>query len=166
MNHFDQILSCCSVFFIVSISTSGIARGTEPLGMEPLRVSQVNPRYFTDGRGRAIYLTGSHTWANLQEIKANPDARDFDYEAFLDFMQEYNHNFMRMWAWEQAAWTPNTNVKVLFEPLPYLRTGPGHALDGGLKFDLKAFNEDYFSRLRSRTIEAGRRGMQLILGLS
>jgi len=130
-----------------------------------LRVSGKNPRYFTDGSGRAIYLTGSHTWANLQELRASPDAPNFDYEAFLDFMQEYNHNFMRMWAWEQAAWTPNTNVKVLFEPLPYLRTGPGNALDGGLKFDLKAFNEDYFSRLRSRVVEASRRGIYVSIML-
>jgi hypothetical protein len=70
-----------------------------------------------------------------------------------------------MWAWEQAAWTPNTNVKVLFELLPYLRTGPGNALDGGLKFDLKAFNEDYFSRLRSRVMEAGRRGIYVSIML-
>ncbi len=33
----------------------------------PLRVCPDNPRYFTDDSGRAIYLTGSHTWATLQE---------------------------------------------------------------------------------------------------
>jgi len=130
-----------------------------------LRVSDKNPRYFTDESGRAIYLTGSHTWANLQELKASPDTPNFDYEASLDFMQEHNHNFMRMWIWEQAAWTPNTNVKVLFEPLPYLRTGPGNALDGKPKFDLRAFNENYFSRLRSRVMEAGRRGIYVSIML-
>jgi hypothetical protein len=31
----------------------------------PLRVHPKNPRYFTDGTGRAVYLTGSHTWDNL-----------------------------------------------------------------------------------------------------
>lgn len=30
----------------------------------PLRVSKVNPRSFTAGSGRAIYLTGQHTWAS------------------------------------------------------------------------------------------------------
>jgi hypothetical protein len=38
----------------------------------PLRVHPANPRYFTDDTGRAIYLTGSHTWANFQEIKLPP----------------------------------------------------------------------------------------------
>ena len=33
----------------------------------PLRVHPKNPRYFTDGSGGAIYLTGSHTWLNLQD---------------------------------------------------------------------------------------------------
>ena len=28
----------------------------------PLRVHPANGRYFTDASGRAIYLTGSHTW--------------------------------------------------------------------------------------------------------
>ena len=31
----------------------------------PLRVNSANRRYFTDGSRKAIYLTGSHTWANL-----------------------------------------------------------------------------------------------------
>ena len=32
----------------------------------PLRVHPTNHRYFTDGSGKAILLTGSHTWANFQ----------------------------------------------------------------------------------------------------
>ena len=34
----------------------------------PLRVHPTNPRYFTDDGNKAIYLTGSHTWSNLQDI--------------------------------------------------------------------------------------------------
>ena len=33
----------------------------------PLRVNPVNRRYFTDGSGRSILLTGSHTWMNFQD---------------------------------------------------------------------------------------------------
>ena len=33
----------------------------------PLKVHPRNPRYFADGSGRAIFLTGAHTWANLQD---------------------------------------------------------------------------------------------------
>jgi hypothetical protein len=36
-----------------------------------------------------------------------------------------NHNFMRFWHWMQAAYAPWTDEKMLVDPLPYLRSGPG-----------------------------------------
>src|SRR5262245_4744640 len=45
----------------------------------PLRVDPANPRYFTDGSGRAIYLTGSHTWDARQDMGTHL----FDYERYL-----------------------------------------------------------------------------------
>lgn len=119
-----------------------------------LRVHPSNPRYFTDGSGKAIYLTGSHTWAILQDQgKANPP-RAFDFAAYLDFLKAHNHNFTRMWTWENARWAPWTEQDVFFDPLPYQRTGPGDAIDGRPKFDLTKFNQAYFDRLRSRVIAA------------
>lgn len=29
-----------------------------------------NPRYFTDNSGKAIFLTGSHTWENFQDMSS------------------------------------------------------------------------------------------------
>ena len=41
-----------------------------------LRVSTMNPRYFTDSSGKPIYLTGSHTWTGLIDRGAgDPPAR-------------------------------------------------------------------------------------------
>jgi len=34
----------------------------------PLRLHPANPRYFADRHGRAVYLTGSHTWDTLQDL--------------------------------------------------------------------------------------------------
>ncbi len=124
----------------------------------PLRANPSNPRYFTDDTGRAIYLTGSHTWATLVDIKLKGDP-EFPYGEWLDFMQAHNHNFMRMWAWghpEMAPWTEN---KLYFDPLPQARTGPDLALDGKPRYDLSRFNEAYFDRLRSRVLGAGERGI-------
>lgn len=119
----------------------------------PLRVLSSNQRYFTDGSGKAIYLTGSHTWTNFQDIGAYPPST-FDYWAYLDFLQTYNHNFIRLWrgenAWEQG---------VVRLPSPYFRTGPGNASDGKPKFDLSQFNQAYFDRLRERVRDAGDRGI-------
>jgi len=108
--------------------------------LKPLTVHPTNPRYFTDGSGKAVYLTGSHTWNNFQHNQVYPSV---DYNKYLDFLQEYNHNFIRMWAWEQAAWDPWAVGKVSVEPIPYQRTGPGNALDGKPKFDLTQFNQAY-----------------------
>jgi hypothetical protein len=135
----------------------------------PLRVHPTNPRYFTDGSGQAIFLTGSHTWANFQDIGVAPLPK-FDWPAYLDMMVKHNHNFMRFWHWMQAAYAPWTDEKMLVDPLPYLRTGPGTALDGLPKFDLTKFNPAYLHRMRSRLIEARDRGIyaavQLFQGFS
>ena len=127
----------------------------------PLRVHPENPRYFANGSGRAVFLTGSHTWANFQERGVEGETADFDYERYLDFMQELGHNFMRMWTWEHAQWMQfvPSDTLIRYEPMAYMRTGPGLALDGKPKFDLARFNQDYFDRLRKRVEAAGRRGI-------
>jgi hypothetical protein len=121
-----------------------------------------NGRYFTDGSGKAIYLTGTHTWTNLVDRGPSDPPPAFDYTAYLDFMQQHNHNFMRMWAWENTLTTietPTGTVSEYYDPHPYLRTGPDLANDGLPKFDLDQFNQAYFNRLRDRVILAGQRGI-------
>ena len=124
----------------------------------PLRVSPVNRRYFTDDRGKAIYLTGSHTWANLVDVRREGDP-PFDYDEYLDFMESSGHNFMRMWTWDHTEMAPWTRTKLYFDPMPQARTGPGLALDGKPRYDLGKWNEAYFERLRSRIVQAGERGI-------
>jgi len=124
----------------------------------PLRAHPDNGRYFTDEGGKAIYLTGSHTWANLQDIGL-ADMPPFPYEEYLDFMEAYGHNFMRLWMFEQPERACWTEARILFAPLPWMRTGNGTANDGLPKFDLTAWNEAYFERLRQRLMAAGRRGI-------
>ena len=129
-----------------------------------LRVHPDNPRYFTDDSGEAVYLTGSHTWANLQDIGLAGDP-PFPYDEYLNFMQSYGHNFMRLWMFEHPERASWTDVHMLFDPLPWARTGPGLAADGLPKFDLDVWNEGYFERMRSRTIAAGERGIYVAVML-
>ncbi len=124
----------------------------------PLVVCKENPRYFGRPDGRPVYLTGSHTWATLHD-RLLEETPVFDYSAWLDFMDHHNHNFLRLWAWEQSAWMQFTDRLVKYGPNRYRRTGPGASLDGGPKFDLTQFNDDFFDRLRSRVVAAGRRGI-------
>ena len=141
-----------------SIHSLANLRATTATG--PLKVSKSNSRYFVDSTGKAVYLTGSHTWSNLQDSGLTNPPPKFDYTAYLDFLQENNHNFFRLWTWEQSGpWIGTIGDDYWFEPLPYQRLGPGIARDGQLKFDLTKFNQAYFDRLRQRVQEAGDRGI-------
>jgi hypothetical protein len=132
----------------------------------PLRVHPENPRYFTDGTGKAIYLTGSHTWNNLVDMGPSDPPPRFDFPAHLDWMVQLNHNFMRMWTWESTTWDTTGNSPGqrkekphTASPHPWARTGPGNALDGKPKFDLTKYDPEYFGRLRARVAAAGEKGI-------
>jgi hypothetical protein len=136
----------------------------------PLTVSAANPRYFTAAAGdaaghKAVYLTGSHIWNNLhdgmgpgQGCAEAPER--FDYDAYLDFLAEHGHNFIRLWRWEQfRSQAAGGDFHLCMTPQPWPRTGPGAARDGKPRFDLDRFDEAFFERLRDRVAAAGRRGI-------
>jgi hypothetical protein len=131
----------------------------------PLRVHPINPRYFTDGSGRAVLLAGAHTWYTLQDSGWSDPPPAFNYTVFLDSLKTRNQNFFRMFVWEQARWSVLVTGNYYYSPLPYQRTGPGSALDGKPKFDLTKFNEAYFDRLRQRVQQAGDRGIYVSIQL-
>jgi hypothetical protein len=143
---------------------SAVAEAVPAAG--PLQGWNVNPRYFTDGSGRAIYLAGSHNWHNFQDNGHRlPEGQDppplFDYNAYLDFLEAHHHNFFRLWRWEAPKWTdvqPPGVIKYC-QPHPWVRSGPGVANDGKPRFDLDRFDESYFDRMRSRLIAARDRGI-------
>ena len=132
----------------------------------PLVVSKKNPRYFATeddaGHERLVYLTGSHIWNNFHDGlgpgTAAPEKPEVnDYAAYLRFLKAHHHNFIRLWRWEQfQSQSGASNFHLNMSPQPWQRTGPGKAKDGKPKFDLDAFDEAYFARLRARVIEAGK----------
>ncbi len=75
----------------------------------PLRVHPKNPRYFADPSGRAVYLTGSHTWPSLVDIGPGDPPPAFDFAAYLDFLERLGHNFIRLWTWEPVTWNTARN---------------------------------------------------------
>lgn len=133
----------------------------------PLRVHSTNPRYFMDANGEALLLTGSHTWANFADNGFGDPPPPFDYEGYLDFLVAHNHNFMRLWSWEQSRWASwvTENDYYFYPGPPYQRTGPGKAADDKPRFNLDAFNPAYFERLRARVQLAGQRGIYVSIML-
>jgi hypothetical protein len=158
------------------MTTSGPRSPGEVTVAGPLRVSAANPRYFTAAAGegagqKAVYLTGSHIWNNLhdgmgpgQGCAESPER--FDYDAYLDFLAEHGHNFIRLWRWEQfKSQAAGGDFHLCMAPQPWPRTGPGTAKDGKPRFDLDRFDEAFFERLRDRVVAAGRRGIYVAVML-
>jgi hypothetical protein len=106
----------------------------------PLRVLPSNPRYFTDGSGKAIYLTGSHTY--------NQWGNDFDYANYLNFLNSYNQNFIRLWSGDYSLQS---------SPSPYT------IVEG--KADLDHLNQAYFDRIYACAKAAKDRGIYVAVNL-
>lgn len=158
-----QTMACFAAVLALSVAVQN-SPGSPPSATPasgPLRLHPANPRYFTDGmKGpdgslKAIYLNGSHHWNNLLDSakRGKPLTEKFDYDRYLGFLAKFSHNYIRMWAWEVGE------NDVYYEPAPWVRTGPGNALDGKPKFDLTQFNPEYLQRLRSRVVAAQKRGI-------
>jgi hypothetical protein len=143
---------------------------TEGGAAGPLMVSRLNPRYFTVwardiADERAVLLTGSHINNNFQDgagpgaaCAAKPEHWDFD--AYLKFLVDHDHNFIRLWRWEHfKSQVGDGNFHMCMSPQPWARTGPGLAIDGQPRFDLSTFDPAYFERLRGNVRAAGDRGI-------
>lgn len=121
----------------------------------PLKALTTNLNYFTNGTGKAIYLTGSHTWNTLQDWGTNDSILPLNFTAFVKMLVVHHHNFTLLWTTELPTFhglptTANLPPDFSVTPFPWQRTGPGIGSDGKPKFDLTKINQPYFDRLRAR----------------
>jgi hypothetical protein len=142
-----------------------------------LQLPSEHSRYFVDRNGKAVYLTGAHTWANLVDGWLSngvndPSPAPFDFDAYLAYLEGHNHNFIRLWTqhmtrtdFSAEAGLPSGSKVYYSTPSPWQRIGPELALDGELKFDLSAFDQSYFDRLRERVVAAQERGIYVSIML-
>lgn len=144
-------LSSAGVLALVLLSQN-VALGWSTSG--PLRASKENPRYFRDASGKIVYLAGSQSggwdlqddcWSGYCKPNAHIPA---DFEKHLKLARAHNHNFIRLWIVESTLYDRGPK-DIIAHPMPYLRSGPGKALDGRPKFDLTRFDPENFSRLRA-----------------
>jgi Secretion system C-terminal sorting domain/Putative collagen-binding domain of a collagenase len=126
----------------------------------PLRVCTANPRYFTDNTGKAIYLTGSHTWANLIDQGDVSPPPAFEWNTYLNWMQGTNQNYMRLWIREMYLHTSEISTAWYLSPESmYKRSSTPGANGGGNRFNLDSLDDSWFGRLRQRCIDAGNHGI-------
>ena len=130
----------------------------------PLQVNSANPRYLTDGSGNAIILAGSNYWNAMQDGGHTNPPPAFDFNAFVNFLVGHGMNYTKAHVWEQS-WHQSNNQDWYIAPTIYARTGPGNALDGGLKFNLNELNPVYFDRLRSRVIQYGQNNIYVTINI-
>ena len=131
----------------------------------PLSLHPDNPHYFCF-RGRPAILIGSgeHYGAVLN--------LDFDYLPYLNELHSKGLNHTRTFSGtyrEVPSSFGITGNTLAPRPNRYLApwgrsATPGY-FDGGNKFDLDRWDEDYFRRLRDFVAEAGRRGIVVEISL-
>jgi Malectin domain/Putative collagen-binding domain of a collagenase len=121
----------------------------------PLRVSMANSHFLTDGSGRAVYLSGSHTWDNMQDLGNGGSPAPFDFNSYVNFLVAHGQNMTILWRKDLPTfcnWGAGGTWHA--SPFPWLRTGPA-ASDGLPAFDLSRFDQSYFDRLRARVVQLG-----------
>ena len=140
----------------VSLFAAQFARPEAAAPIAGPLVASDNPHYFKDANGTVLILTGSQTWNTLQDWGSDGSPQALDFNAFIHFLAAHGQNFTLLWRAEMPKFcslpaTASLPPDLTVSPQPWLRTGPGKATDGGLKFDLTKFDPSYFDRLRTRT---------------
>ncbi len=149
------------------INEDALSSGSGP-GL--LRVHPSNPLYFTNGSDKAIYLGGHQIFVDLQDntfgkYTTYSEQTQLDWSWYLQFAKARSLNYLRNWTLMSTGCGVPSACAVAY-PMPYKRvSGFGSANDGGDKFDLNQFDEEFFNRLRSRVIDAGSHGMYVSIML-
>jgi hypothetical protein len=139
-----------------------VVRKTATPTISPISVDPINPHYLRFHGRAAVFVSSSEHYGAAMNA-------GFDYMKYLDALRDEGLNFTRVFngsyvepldtamyaGAEQNTLSPGFG----FYLAPWARSGaPGYA-GGGRKFDLKQWDEDYFSRLKSLAAEASRRSI-------
>ncbi|HUS90749.1 MAG TPA: hypothetical protein VM695_02825 [Phycisphaerae bacterium] len=129
------------------------------MAAEPIRLHPDNPHYFLwRGKPTVLITSGEHYGAVLN--------RDFDYAKYLAALQKLGFNLTRTFSGAYCepvgafGIRDNTLAPARDKLLcPWARSDtPGYP-NGGNKFDLAKWDEQYFRRLRDFVGQAARRGV-------
>ena len=142
-----------------------LAASAAPAADKPLSLHPDNPHYFLfRGKPTVLITSGEHYGAVLNT--------DFDYIPYLDELKARGFNLTRTFSGtyreDPSAFgiVDNTLAPKAKRFLsPWARSATPGASDGGMKFDLKAYDDAYFTRLKDFVEQAGKRGIVVELSL-
>lgn len=143
-------LTICSMVLFV------LAAGS--LSAEPIKPHPDNPHFFLyQGKPTILVTSAEHYGAVIN--------RAFDYVAYLDTLKGYGLNYTRIYP---GAMFETIDKFITGNPLgprsrdlivPWARSGKPGYLVGGNKFDLDAWDPEYFARLKDFIGKAAERGI-------
>ncbi len=122
-----------------------------------------NPRFFLFRNRPLILLAATEHYGSVIN-------RPFDFDRYLadaaDKHQTMTRTFL-LFREQQSARNPSSPCKPESPDFvtPWLRTGPGNAIDGEPKYDLNQWNPEYFRRLHRFLSHASRLGIVVELTL-
>ena len=148
--YFFFAIFSATTFFI----SKNIIAQTKPISLNPQ-----NPHYFLyKGKPTILITSGEHYGAVLN--------LDFDYTTYLDELKSNGLNLTRTFSGAYAEPMGAFNIaKNTLAPAegkficPWMRSDQPGYTNGGNKFDLTKWDENYFKRLKSFISEAQQRGV-------
>ncbi|MFQ6096851.1 MAG: hypothetical protein ACE5O2_03930 [Armatimonadota bacterium] len=151
------MLICVASLAFASARAAGIPA-------QRLEVCPRHPYYFRDG-GRHILLLGISD-RSLFAIWRNP--KGADWRAYLDALADCDANYVRhnVLEWDDVLVASRYPAQWTNLTWPFLRLGPGDAIDDKPRFDLTALDDSYFrDRVRPFIRHAAARGIYVELTL-
>jgi len=139
---------------VLSLSACHAPVTKKPIGLHP-----ENPHYFEYKEKPTILITSGEHYGAVLNL-------DFDYVAYLNALSRDSLNLTRIFS--GAYLEPQGAFKIERNTLapsrgkficPWPRTETAGHVDGGNKFDLTKWNEDYFARLKNFMGEAEKRNV-------
>ncbi len=121
------------------------ACGVSAISAEPIQIHPDNPKYFLFRGEPLVLLTATEHYGSVVN-------RPFDYRKYLADTAEKKITLTRtfvLFRELQSARNPYSPMKPESPDFiaPYVRTGPGKALDGEPIYDLDRWNPEFFTRL-------------------
>lgn len=140
------------MLLVLTLAEGHAAQPTRPIALHP-----DNGHYFLFRERPTVLITSGEHYGAVLNL-------DFDYVRYLDELHASGLNLTRTFSgvYHEIPGSFRIQENTLAPAAdrfvsPWPRIGPPGALDGGAKFDLSRWNEDYFARLKDFITQAGRR---------